>query len=181
MSLTKEFDNYLRFSIILTSIFICIFLIMAFIPLPVGPRSHTFIFFILIFGGWIGFILILISLIRTISDYKSVPSSYTTYIVGIVLIIINFAFFIFFTWVPMSVIIFVSIYFSISIAGFFLSFFFLGKAKDILENNYEAIKEEKEAKKPRIQKAGRDYRICPVCKTKMAITDQFCPECGRKI
>lgn len=28
---------------------------------------------------------------------------------------------------------------------------------------------------------GRDYRICPVCKTNVLLSQNFCPKCGKKI
>lgn len=179
MSVSKKISREVNLFYIINLVFICFFLIFAFIPISIGSGAYIFVFTVLIYGGWLGFILILISLMRIKSDYANLPSSYNMYVIGIVLIIINFCFFLIFTWVPISAFIFVTIYFILSLIGSFTCFFFLRKAKYIFMDNYEAFLEEKKVEQPQLP--GRDYRICPVCNTNMAMTDQFCPQCGRKM
>lgn len=152
------------------------FVILAFIPLQVGSRSYIFIFTILIFGGWIGFVLILISLIRIKNDCIKIPSSYKMYITGIVLIIINYLFFAFLTWIrSFSVYLFVSVYFIVVISGFFIGLVFLRTAKSIFSSNSEQILETKKVEET--EKLQTLY--CPRCKTKVKADSTSCSLCNQ--
>jgi predicted RNA-binding Zn-ribbon protein involved in translation (DUF1610 family) len=184
------------------------------------------------------------------------------YLAAIVLIVINFCFVLFFTWIrPISILVFISIYFTVLIIGFLICFYLLKKAKVLFENMNKLekatiIKEKtkvktstfcnycnvvvspsrfvgvrkgrqtfilliitgltclpgiglilaivwyfahtpkcpncgnSELKKIPIDSPtqikqtpilGRDIRMCPTCHTIVAITDQYCPQCGKRI
>ena len=174
----QDFNSKLRTFYISCLLFMGIFVILAFVPVPSGRGSYYFVFTILIFGGWVGFALILISFISIKSNYQKITTSYKMFIVAIVLIIFNYLFFVFLVWTPrFSVYLYSSIFFIVSIVGFFISLFFLKKAKVVYNNNYELIQEIKKGEEIEKQKKKLETLYCPRCSHRIEGDVTSCAQC----
>ena len=86
----KEIDKNKLIFLILSFSFLILFIISSLIMTPTGSGAYHLMFVNLIFGGWEGFILIMVSMIKVIKGYEKVKSAFKIYIVGLVLIIFNF-------------------------------------------------------------------------------------------
>jgi len=128
--ISEEVDKVKKRFKILSLISIIIFLISAFIPFP---RYDGFLFLGIyyIFGGWEGFVFILISTILVYSDYDNrIITAFYLYLIGVILIGLNslllfFSNTIFFATIP-------TIVYFISLITFILSLSALKKAKHVV-------------------------------------------------
>ena len=127
----EEIHKNIQYFSILSVIFIIFFVFSAFImfPVPGKPRAFYLMATSLIFGGWVGFILILISTVKIYKDPLKVNYLFKIYIIGILLIVFNLIF----VWLMYFMIGYILI--TISLVGFIIALFFLKRIKVLCDNN----------------------------------------------